>query len=67
MYRIVYLDGATTIYTSAKENSNLNVLYDYITHRVYQFDLELVFANLGTLQIQLTMIDTLFHLVMTHL
>ena len=31
--------GATIIYTSAKSNSNLNVLYDYICHILFNFDL----------------------------
>lgn len=32
------LDGATTIYTSPKRTINLNVLYEYIVHRIYNFD-----------------------------
>lgn len=31
--------GATIIYTSAKTNSNLNILYDYICHILFNFDL----------------------------
>jgi hypothetical protein len=31
--------GATIIYTSTKPNINLTVLYDYILHRIYKFDL----------------------------
>jgi dynein light intermediate chain 1 len=33
------LDGASVIYTSTKQNINLNILYDYILHRIYKFDL----------------------------
>ena len=36
-YALTY--GATIIYTSTKQNINLNVLYDYILHRIYKFDL----------------------------
>jgi len=32
--------GATTIYTSTKQNINLSVLYEYILHRIYKFDLQ---------------------------
>lgn len=31
--------GATVIYTSCKNNCNLNILYDYICHSLFQFDL----------------------------
>ena len=31
--------GATIVYTSAKTNSNLSVLYDYICHILFNFDL----------------------------
>lgn len=31
--------GATVIYTSSKTNCNLTVLYDYICHSLFQFDL----------------------------
>lgn len=31
--------GATLIYTSTKNNSNLNVFYEYILHRAYNFPL----------------------------
>jgi dynein light intermediate chain 1 len=30
--------GATIIYTSTKQNLNLNVLYEYILHRIYKFE-----------------------------
>jgi hypothetical protein len=31
--------GATLVYTSTKNNSNLNVFYEYILHRSYDFPL----------------------------
>ena len=31
--------GATIVYTSAKANSNVNILYDYICHILFRFDL----------------------------
>ncbi len=34
-----FIDGATIIYTSAKPNINLNILYEYILHRIYKFEL----------------------------
>jgi hypothetical protein len=37
--QILILDGASVIYTSTKQNINLNILYDYILHRSYKFDL----------------------------
>lgn len=35
----VDVDGATLVYTSIKNNSNLNVLYEYILHRAYKMPL----------------------------
>lgn len=32
------LDGATLLFTSSKTNTNLNVFYEYILHRLYDFD-----------------------------
>jgi hypothetical protein len=38
--RSVALDyGATIVYTSGKTNSNINILYDYICHILFNFDL----------------------------
>ena len=31
--------GATIVYTSGKTNSNINILYDYICHILFNFDL----------------------------
>ena len=31
--------GATIVYTSGKANSNINILYDYICHILFNFDL----------------------------
>ena len=31
--------GATIVYTSAKANSNVNILYDYICHTLFNYDL----------------------------
>lgn len=39
MYLLSYLDGGTLIYTSIKNNSNLNTLYEYILHRSYKMPL----------------------------
>ena len=33
------VDGGSLIYTSIKNNSNLNVLYEYILHRAYKMPL----------------------------
>lgn len=33
------IDGGTLIYTSIKNNSNLNILYEYILHRAYNMPL----------------------------
>lgn len=35
----ISVDGATLVYTSIKNNSNLNVLYEYILHRAYKMPL----------------------------
>lgn len=37
-HEIFSLVAATTIYTSSKYNYNLNILYEYILHRIYNFD-----------------------------
>jgi hypothetical protein len=37
-HKLKNLDGATIIYTSAKPNINLNILYEYILHRIYKFE-----------------------------
>jgi hypothetical protein len=37
MYVFIYVDGATLIYTSIKNNSNLNLLYEYILSLSYNF------------------------------
>ena len=34
----ISIDGATTVYTSSKANTNLNLLYEYILHRIHKFD-----------------------------
>lgn len=34
-----YSDGASLIYTSIRNNSNLSTLYEYILHRAYDFPL----------------------------
>lgn len=39
MYFIPHLDGGTLVYTSIKNNSNLNTLYEYILHRGYKMPL----------------------------
>ncbi len=31
------IDGASLIYTSIKNNSNLNLIYEYALHLVYNF------------------------------
>lgn len=36
-FALIY--GATIIYSSSKQNTNLNVIYEYILHRIYKFDL----------------------------
>lgn len=33
------LDGASLVYTSIKNNSNLNTLYEYVLHRAYKMPL----------------------------
>lgn len=35
---IYYSDGATTIYTSTKTNINIQIIYEYLLHRLYKFD-----------------------------
>jgi hypothetical protein len=32
------IDGATTLYLSTRQNINLNILYEYILNRIYNFD-----------------------------
>jgi hypothetical protein len=32
------IDGASTIYTSTKTNANIQLLYEYLIHRLYKFD-----------------------------
>ena len=39
MYKFFHSDGGTLIYTSIKNNANLNVLYEYILHRAYNLSL----------------------------
>lgn len=39
VYFASYSDGASLIYTSIRNNSNLNLLYEYLLHRAYQFPL----------------------------
>jgi hypothetical protein len=36
-YLFIYLDGASLVYTSIKNNSNLNLLYEYILSLAYNF------------------------------
>jgi dynein light intermediate chain 1 len=37
MYRQLDLDGASLVYTSIRNNCNLNLLYEYMIHRAYSF------------------------------
>ena len=36
--RLALTYGATTIYTSTKTNTNIQILYEYLLHRLYKFD-----------------------------
>lgn len=40
MYLFAYGDGAGLIYTSIRNNCNLNVLYEYVLHRAYGMPLK---------------------------
>jgi hypothetical protein len=37
-YFLLFLDGATIIYTSSKDSININVFYEYLVHRFYGFE-----------------------------
>lgn len=39
MYHNHNSDGGTLVYTSIKNNSNLNTLYEYVLHRAYNMPL----------------------------
>ena len=39
VYSLPHADGASLIYTSIRNNCNLNLLYEYVLHRAYEMPL----------------------------